>query len=149
VPPGRAGTVAQHGPALPGQSLAATPAHADVDPKDVARRAEAVPEQQTEKPTHGIPSAAGSRLINPSSWVHSHRSPAREVDSLGSAVRHAQVRPITVLASLGLRRGELFALRWSAVSFDEQLVYVRATNHRGVVTERTKSKAGTRIAPLF
>jgi integrase len=56
---------------------------------------------------------------------------------------------ITLMATLALRRGECFALRWADVDLEGGLVTVRATNHRGRVADRTKTKAGTRLVPLF
>jgi integrase len=56
---------------------------------------------------------------------------------------------IGVVAALGLRRGEVFALRWRDVDFSEGLVTVAATNHRGHIYDRTKTAAGTRLVPLF
>jgi integrase len=66
----------------------------------------------------------------------------------------ARARPdaqdvIRVVAALGLRRGEVFALRWGDVDLDARIVHVRATNHRGRVAERTKTAARTRLVPLF
>ncbi len=56
---------------------------------------------------------------------------------------------IVLMASLGLRRGECFALRWADLDFAAGLVHVRATNHRGKIADRTKTKAGVRLVPLF
>jgi integrase len=53
------------------------------------------------------------------------------------------------MAALGLRRGECFALRWADIDFGAKLVHVRATNHRGRIADRTKTKAGVRLVPLF
>ena len=54
-----------------------------------------------------------------------------------------------MVAALGLRRGEAFALRWRDIDFNEELVDIKATNHRGQILDRTKTKAGTRLVPLF
>ena len=56
---------------------------------------------------------------------------------------------ITVVASLGLRRGEVFALAWQDIDFEDELVHVHSTNHAGVIYDRTKTAAGTRLVPLF
>lgn len=51
-------------------------------------------------------------------------------------------------ASLGLRRGELYGLRWSDVDFDGRIVTVRASNIRGTLME-PKTEAGFRAVPMF
>jgi integrase len=56
---------------------------------------------------------------------------------------------IRVAAATGLRRGELFALRWRDIDFDQNLIYVRASNFGGRITETTKTTAGRRTVPLF
>jgi integrase len=56
---------------------------------------------------------------------------------------------ITVMAALGLRIGECFGLRWADVDFQENLVTVRSQNHNAAIVDRTKTKAGTRLVPLF
>src|SRR5205823_6536263 len=56
---------------------------------------------------------------------------------------------LTIAAALGLRRGELFALRWADVDFERGLVKIHATNHRARISERTKTEAGERSVPLF
>jgi integrase len=56
---------------------------------------------------------------------------------------------ITVVAALGLRRGEVVTLRWSDIDFAEGIVHVHATNHAAQIQERTKTQAGTRLVPLF
>jgi integrase len=49
----------------------------------------------------------------------------------------------------GLRRGELFALRWEDVDFAKRTIRVHATNHAGHVADQTKTEAGERFVPLF
>ena len=63
------------------------------------------------------------------------------------------VDPITLLIATGLRRSELFALRWS--DFDDQAEtltvsgkLVRATGHGMGRIDETKTPAGTRTVPL-
>ena len=56
---------------------------------------------------------------------------------------------ILLVASLGLRRGEMLALRWSDVDFKSGVVHVRRQNKRGLIVENTKTKAGTRAVPLY
>jgi integrase len=88
----------------------------------------------------------------------SEQAPVREanvptLEELGKILAAADSEDtreaITVMAGLGLRRGECFALRWGDVDFVENLVTVRATNHRARIKERPKTKAGKRLVPLF
>jgi integrase len=72
-----------------------------------------------------------------------------ELDKILLAAKVDARDAITLMAALGLRRGEAFALRWADCDFDANLVHVHATNHRGRVADRTKTKAGTRLVPLF
>lgn len=78
------------------------------------------------------------------------RPPSREqVEALIAAARTPEAAAIfTLAASLGLRRGELYALRWDAVDFAAGLVRVVASNDRGVITS-TKTAAGERVVPMF
>lgn len=78
------------------------------------------------------------------------RPPSREqVEALIAAARTPEAAAIfTLAASLGLRRGELYALRWNAVDFAAGVVRVIAANDRGVITP-TKTAAGDRIVPMF
>jgi integrase len=78
------------------------------------------------------------------------RPPSREqVEALIASARTPEVSALfTLAASLGLRRGELFALRWDAVDFAAGLVRVIVSNDRGVITP-TKTAAGERIVPMF
>jgi integrase len=76
--------------------------------------------------------------------------PTREqLDRILAAAREDARDPIVLMASLALRRGECFGLRWGDIDFEGGLVHVRATNHQGRVADRTKTKAGTRLVPLF
>jgi integrase len=56
--------------------------------------------------------------------------------------------PIVVAATAGLRRGEVFALRWSDLDCDQRLIRVRSSNSDGTIT-RTKTNAGERLVPMF
>jgi integrase len=57
---------------------------------------------------------------------------------------------ITVTASLGLRRGEVFGLKWKDVDLERGLVKIqRQIRAGGAVVEQTKTKAGMRTVPLF
>ena len=78
------------------------------------------------------------------------RPPSREqVEALIAAARTPEAAAIlTLAASLGLRRGEVYALRWDAVDFGAGLVRVVASNDRGVITS-TKTAAGERTVPMF
>ena len=56
--------------------------------------------------------------------------------------------PIELAAASGLRRGEVFALRWRDVDFERRLIHVRGSNHNGVITA-PKTAAGERLVPMF
>jgi integrase len=56
--------------------------------------------------------------------------------------------PLIVASAGGLRRGEVFALRWADIDFEARLIYVRASNQDGEITQ-TKTKAGVRSVPMF
>jgi integrase len=75
-------------------------------------------------------------------------SPA-ELAAILSHARPDAREAIAVAAALGLRRGELFALRWSDIDFQDKVLVVHSTNHRAHVKANTKTKAGTRVVPLF
>src|SRR5205823_6389579 len=50
--------------------------------------------------------------------------------------------PILLAATAGLRRGEIFALRWADIDFEARTIHVHASNHgAGVITE-AKTAAG-------
>jgi integrase len=78
------------------------------------------------------------------------RPPSREqVEALIEGARTPEAAAVfTLAASLGLRRGELYALRWERVDFDAGLVRVVSSNDRGVITS-TKTAAGERVVPMF
>jgi len=56
---------------------------------------------------------------------------------------------IVVATVTGLRRGELSALRWEDIDFHARTIRVHATDHRGRITEQTKTEAGEKFVPLF
>jgi integrase len=56
---------------------------------------------------------------------------------------------IVLVASLGLRRSELLALRWSDVDLKRNLVHVRRKNIGGLIEEGSKTEAGERTVPLY
>jgi integrase len=72
-----------------------------------------------------------------------------QIARLFEHVRPDAEGPIVVAAATGLRRGELFALRWADVDFEKATISVHATNHAGHITETTKTEAGERFVPLF
>jgi len=74
--------------------------------------------------------------------------PVRVRAVLDAASERARL-PILLAATAGLRRGEIFALRWADVDFDARTIRVRASNHgAGLITE-TKTAAGERLVPMF
>jgi integrase len=75
-------------------------------------------------------------------------SPARVHAVVAAASEPARV-PILLAAIAGLRRGEIFALRWADVDFERRIIRVHASNQgAGLVTE-TKTAAGERLVPMF
>jgi integrase len=56
---------------------------------------------------------------------------------------------IVLVASLGLRKSELLALRWSDVDLKRNLVHVRRKNIGGLIEEGSKTEAGERTVPLY
>src|SRR5215207_1074470 len=78
------------------------------------------------------------------------RPPSQEqVQTLIAGARTPEAAAIfTLAASLGLRRGELYALCWDTIDFAAGLVRVTASNDRGVITA-TKTAAGERVVPMF
>jgi integrase len=72
-----------------------------------------------------------------------------ELDRILAAASPNARDAIVLMGSLALRRGECFALRWGDIDFDSNLLHIHATNHAARISERTKTKAGTRLVPLF
>jgi integrase len=94
---------------------------------------------------------------NPASRLKRVGQPQRElqppshvqVEALIAGARTPEAAAVfTLAASLGLRRGELFALIWDGVDFAAGVVRVVASNDRGVITH-TKTTAGERLVPMF
>jgi integrase len=52
----------------------------------------------------------------------------------------------TLALRTGLRRGEIFALRWADIDLDRQVIDVRASNYRGRITTTKNNR--TRTIPL-
>jgi integrase len=61
----------------------------------------------------------------------------------------AALFPADLAAATGLRRGELFALRWSDVDFEARTIHVHASNYAARISDETKTEAGDRRVPLF
>jgi integrase len=66
-------------------------------------------------------------------------------EHIGEQARDA----LAVAIATGLRRGELFALRWQDVDFEKRIIRVRDQNYGGKIDEWTKTRAGRRNVPLF
>jgi integrase len=76
-------------------------------------------------------------------------APTREqVEAVIAAATPDGHGPIVLAATSGLRRGEVFALRWADIDFEERLIRVRASNHDGVISP-PKTAAGERLVPMF
>lgn len=56
--------------------------------------------------------------------------------------------PLLVAATSGLRRGEVFGLRWDDIDFERRLIRVRSSNQDGEIV-RPKTAAGERLVPMF
>ena len=75
--------------------------------------------------------------------------PTREqVEVVLAVASSAAYGPIALAATSGLRRGEVFALRWADVDFERNLIHVRHSNTDGVIG-RTKTTSGERVVPMF
>jgi integrase len=98
-----------------------------------------------------IPANPATRIKLPESApLRKARVPsAEELEKIMRKAKPDAREAIAVVAALGLRRGEVFALRWGDIDFAESIVHVHATNHAAQIQERTKTKAGTRLVPLF
>jgi integrase len=79
-------------------------------------------------------------------------SPAEASQFLAAAVRHRLHALFAVGVALGLRKGELLALRWSDVDLEAGVIYVRQNVQRlpevGLVYGRPKSSKSRRTVPL-
>jgi integrase len=71
-----------------------------------------------------------------------------QVQMVLAAASTAARGPIQLAATSGLRRGEVFGLRWGDVDFEARLICVRSSNQDGQIT-RPKTTAGERIVPMF
>jgi len=79
-------------------------------------------------------------------------SPQEASDFLRASVGHRLYAVFAVGVALGLRRGELLALRWSDVDLDDGLVHVRQNVQRlleiGLVYGSPKTSRSRRTVPL-
>ncbi len=75
-----------------------------------------------------------------------------EVQRLVQAIRGTDMElPLMIDLSLGLRRGELIALKWEHIDFEQGLISIqenRVNSYWGVVTKTPKSKSGLRTIPV-
>lgn len=77
----------------------------------------------------------------------------KEIDSLIQCLKGTDMEvPIMLALTLGLRRGELIALRWENVDLDNGIVHICENRVDGlngeVITKSPKSQAGIRDIPL-
>lgn len=104
-------------------------------------------------------SAVDDELVraNPAAGIKRSGTPQRDiqppsqdqVEALIAAARTPEAAAVfTLAASLGLRRGELFALCWENVDFRQGLVRVAASNDRGEIVS-TKTSSAERLVPMF
>jgi integrase len=96
---------------------------------------------------------AGLRLFGAKGKTNQRKVKPPTKDVIDEVLLHARNEAkdaIRVAAASGLRRGELFGLRWRDVDFGESLIHVTAYNFGGVVEDgRFKTDAGERDVPLF
>jgi integrase len=93
---------------------------------------------------------------NPAAGIRIPQSRARKIVPPSRAdveklIEHArpEAQPVFVVAAVcGLRRGELFALRWVDVDFESGMLHVHASNYATTISD-TKTEAGERYVPLF
>jgi len=76
-----------------------------------------------------------------------------EVDLLVEAIKGETLEiPVLITLFLGLRRGELLALHWSDIDFEEKTVDIRRNlvidKNRKIIEKLPKSKSGIRKLPL-
>ncbi len=105
-----------------------------------------------------LASAVDDELIraNPAARLKRQGPPPRrieppsraQVEAVIAAATAETARVITLAATSGLRRGEIFALRWADVDFEARTLRVGASNHAGTINE-PKTQAGTRLVPMF
>lgn len=86
-----------------------------------------------------------SRVVNPYG--------TEEIKLFISALKGTDLEiPMLIDLSLGLRRGELLALKWSDIDFTNNQVHIRHNlvldENRNIVTKRPKSKSGDRVISL-
>jgi integrase len=106
-----------------------------------------------------LAAAVDEELIrsNPAAGVRRMGRPARRVEPPGAAAVcavldacSAEARRVLVLAATsGLRRGEIFALRWRDVDTDARTIRIRETNHGAGLLTAAKTAAGERVVPMF
>ena len=107
---------------------------------DALERARGRPDPRQRRPTAaapGRPTRQADRRSDPRAGRGGRR--AAGVEGRG---------PILLAATTGLRRGEVFGLRWRDVDFDARLIHVRQANNDGTL-DSPKTAAGTRIVPMF
>ncbi len=77
------------------------------------------------------------------------RAPEPELVSKALAAAEGEFRFVFLLgAACGLRRGEVYGLRWGDVSADTRTISVRRANLRGRIVE-VKTESSERAVPLF
>jgi integrase len=87
-----------------------------------------------------IPQARARKIVPPS---------RADVEKLFEHAR-PDARPVFIVAAVcGLRRGELFALRWADVDFESGMLHVHASNYGGAITatKRRRASASFRSSP--
>jgi integrase len=94
---------------------------------------------------------------NPAAGIRKTGRPAKRIDPPSTAVvaavleaARAPARRVMILAATaGLRRGEIFALRWRDIDTEGRTIRIRETNHGAGLITPAKTAAGERMVPMF
>jgi integrase len=97
----------------------------------------------------GANPAAGLEIPKKAPARKLHVPTLDEVNSILEKASEDGREALTLVASLGLRKSELLALRWCDIDLGRNLVHVRQKNIGGHIEEGAKTEAGERTIPLY